>query len=146
MQRVWGSGLVMAVLFMGGVLPAAAEGLRSAGEIRSTLRVALVQAQGDHMAEFFAAIKPFWLISDDGYASAMAKTTAARVDVQKKLGKSLGMEEIKVELVSDTVMKVVYLEKFQRSCLIWNFFFYKPETEWVLTTFEWDESIRSLFM
>jgi len=122
-----------------------AESLKNTGEIRHTLDNAMMKAQSDNFSDFFQAIKPFWLISEDGFNAALAKTSAARTDVHKKLGKSLAVEQVKTEMISDTVLKIVYLEKFQKAPIVWNFYFYKPENEWFLNTFEWEDNIRILY-
>jgi hypothetical protein len=137
--------LTVVIMLLLSLNTAQADGIKSTSEVKAAVGAAMQKAQSDNFSDFFLAIKPYWTISEEGFTTALAKTTSARAEVHKKMGKSLGVEQVKIEMVSDTVLKIVFLEKFQKSLMIWNFYFYKPNTEWFLNTFEWDDNIRTLF-
>lgn len=51
-------------------------------------------------------------------------------------GKHLGMEMIKEEIYSPSLKRMVYVQKFERGFMFWQFYFYKPLDHWVIAQFE----------
>lgn len=47
-------------------------------------------------------------------------------------GKSLGFELVKQQNYSDSLARMVYIVKCEKHPLIWEFYFYKSQNEWVL--------------
>ena len=124
---------------------AGADGLTDVGTVKRVMAGAMAKARVDAFSDFFRTIKPFWLVADEGVRAARDKTIAARKGVRAKMGASLGVELVRTDMVSDDLFRLVYVEKFERSVLIWNFYFYKPHRRWFLSTFEWEDNVRTLF-
>lgn len=65
--------------------------------------------------------------------------------ITQRFGKTLSIEAAAIEEVGESLMLVMYLQKFERHVLRWKFYFYKPRQEWVLNTFTFDDQLFSMF-
>ena len=64
---------------------------------------------------------------------------------KKRFGETLGSEYISTEKVGSSLIKILYIQKFERHIMYWSFYFYKPKDAWVLDTFQSNDSLRLLF-
>ena len=55
--------------------------------------------------------------------------------IEQRFGKTIKVELASVEEVGESLMLVIYIQKFEKHLLRWKFYFYKPNDEWVLNTF-----------
>ena len=46
-------------------------------------------------------------------------------------GEPLGYADVKEEALGGTLLHVTFIEQFRRKPLTWDFFFYKPEQDWL---------------
>lgn len=71
------------------------------------------------------------------------------IDQRKKLsaalGKSLGTVFVRECRLSDLLVRIVYIEKREKNALRWQFIFYKAREAWVISSFNWDANLDSLF-
>jgi hypothetical protein len=99
----------------------------------------------DDMKGLFAFIAAHMPSSDRESIDAIRDSS---VDQRKKLsaalGKSQGVVFIRECRLSDLV-RIVYLEKREKNALRWQFIFFRPRTAWVLSSFNWDANLDSLF-
>jgi hypothetical protein len=78
------------------------------------------------------------------------ETTKMQFEMQvpmyaKRFGKTLGAEYISTEKVGTSLIKIIYIQKFERHLMYWNFYFYKPKNSWVLNTFRSNDQMQLLF-
>ncbi len=52
------------------------------------------------------------------------------------LGSPLGYEFVKEQRYGDSMVRVVYILKYDKGPVIWEFYFYKPKSEWILINME----------
>lgn len=62
-----------------------------------------------------------------------------------RFGKPVGYELLYEKEVGQSLLKVVYLYRFERHATVWNFYFYRGSGGWVLNSFHFDDEIRALF-
>jgi len=65
--------------------------------------------------------------------------------IKERFGKSIGYEYIKTSSIGNSLMKITYIQKFQKHMMVWNFYFYKPEKEWRLNAFYTVDKIEMVF-
>ena len=65
--------------------------------------------------------------------------------LDQRFGKTLAVELAEIEEVGDSLMLVMYIQKFEKHLLRWKFYFYKPKDGWLLNTFNFDDSIQNMF-
>jgi hypothetical protein len=59
-------------------------------------------------------------------------------------GKVLGYELIREEAFGDSVTRLVYLLKSEKHPTVWEFYFYKPESEWFLSNILFNDQFQLL--
>lgn len=59
-------------------------------------------------------------------------------------GTPIGIEKIREEDLSPSLKRIVYLQKFERYPVAWEFYFYKPKDTWVINTLNFKDQIASL--
>jgi hypothetical protein len=90
-------------------------------------------------------IKPYWPFPEDELETVVAQTAQQRNLLAHRLGKSLGFTLVRREVVADTFLRLVYVERFENTGLRWMFTFYKAKDVWKFNGFTWDEEIARLF-
>jgi hypothetical protein len=61
-------------------------------------------------------------------------------------GKPLGeVEFVREEFVGNSLLRLIYLEKFERNAIVWRLTYYRPNGQWFLHTLSWDDKPQDLF-
>jgi hypothetical protein len=90
-------------------------------------------------------VKPYWFFSEDELETVVAQTAQQRNLLANRLGKSIGFTLVRREVVADTLLRLVYVERFENTGLRWMFTFNKVKDVWKFNGFTWDEEIAKLF-
>lgn len=59
-------------------------------------------------------------------------------------GTPIGIEKIREEELSPSLKRLVYLHKFEKYPVAWEFYFYKPKDAWVVYTLKFMDQIDPL--
>lgn len=59
-------------------------------------------------------------------------------------GPPIGMEKIREEDLSPSLKRIVYLQKFEKYPVAWEFYFYKPKDTWVINTLNFKDQVAPL--
>ena len=59
-------------------------------------------------------------------------------------GKPIGIEKIREEDLSPSLKRLVYLQKFEGYPVAWEFYFYRPKTEWLINQIQFKDQVDSL--
>ncbi|MFA5864290.1 MAG: hypothetical protein WC975_06340 [Phycisphaerae bacterium] len=83
--------------------------------------------------------------------SQLKKKTEAIDGLQKQtsaalalLGKPTAFELVKEQRYGESLVRLVYVLKFDIGPLIWEFYFYKPRTDWMLINIEFNDKLDML--
>lgn len=90
-------------------------------------------------------IKPYLIIPEHEFDGLLNSLRMQAPAIEQRFGKVLGAEFFKVEEVGESLMLVMYVQKFEKHIMRWNFYFYKPNETWVLNTFNTDDKIQLMF-
>jgi hypothetical protein len=91
---------------------------------------------------------------DDVFAgSGMAETkpqALAAMKAQLKglfplYGKSLGFEKVSEKDISPSLKKLVYIQKFERTLVVWIGYYYRAKDEWVASNVTYGEEYPKIF-
>lgn len=63
----------------------------------------------------------------------------------KYYGPSIGMELVSAEISGESVLRLTYLIKYEVTGVSWFMTFYKGRDKWVLTDFNYDINMNSIF-
>lgn len=65
--------------------------------------------------------------------------------MSQRFGKSNGYEFIREEKTGESLLRIIYIHRFEKHPMRWSFYFYRGKSGWVLDTFKTDDDIRQLF-
>ena len=99
--------------------------------------------QGD-IKTAFEEMKKYSFMPDSEMDSAYIGTQKQIDIMQNRFGKFTGYELVEQQLVSDSLVRFVYLAKCENHPLVWRFLFYKSEDKWTLNNFTWDDLIQNI--
>lgn len=120
--------------------------LKSDGDVQALCEEALSYIQAGAFVQGVAILRPYALaISTEDVNSLEKQLEEQAPTVRKNYGDAIGYLFISKENLKDTVLKLVYLMKYEKHIIRWSFIFYKPIDSWVLDYFNYDDSIEALF-
>ena len=88
---------------------------------------------------------PYLIIPKSEFETTKSQFAMQAPMFENRFGKTLSSEYISTEKVGSSLIKILYIQKFERHIMYWNFYFYKPKNEWVLNTFRSNDSLELLF-
>jgi len=97
------------------------------------------------ITEALLMMKPYMIIPEAEFDVMKDQLATQAPMIKKRFGKSIGSEFIKVDKVGKSLMRVLYIQKFEKHIMRWVFYFYRPGEGWILNTFTTDDSIKQLF-
>ena len=89
--------------------------------------------------------QPYLIVPEHEFHAMLDQMKMQGPAITQRFGRTLDVEVAAVEEVGKSLMLVMYIQKFERHLLRWKFYFYKPQEEWVLNTFLFDDQIYSMF-
>jgi len=90
-------------------------------------------------------MKPYLIIPESEFNVMLEQTKLQLPTIQGRFGKVVGAEFIKEKTVGKSLLQIIQIQKFEKHIMRWNFMFYSPNGKWVLNSFNFDDSIRSMF-
>ena len=93
----------------------------------------------------FSELKKHWPLPPEEIMELEATTTEQFEIVLSRFGKAKGYEFIEEKVINNTLIKRVYIIKFEKHMLRVQFTYYNNGDGWVLNMFKWDDSISELF-
>jgi hypothetical protein len=90
-------------------------------------------------------LRPNLPIPKSEFNAVRDKTIEQRRAVAERFGKILGYKFVREERVSDFLIRLTYVEKRANHFVRWQFTFYRPQSEWRLNSFVWDDNVEGLF-
>ncbi len=89
--------------------------------------------------------KPYLIIPDHEFEAMLSSLSMQAPMIEQRFGKTIDTEFASIEEVGDSLMKIMYIQKFEKHLMRWQFYFYKPDKEWVLNTFSTDDKLKLMF-
>jgi len=90
-------------------------------------------------------LKPYFVIPEAEFNNMLEKYKLQESMIEHRFGKTVGIEFFAEEEAGESLLRIKYLQKFEKHVMQWNFYFYRPEDKWVLNTFYFDDKIQNLF-
>lgn len=109
-----------------------------AEELSDTTPVAQLAEQAaaligsDKVSEAFEALRPFYPIPKHEIDRIIYKLEQERPQVAAGLGRSLSMERVGVQILGDSFLRHVFLEKHEKHAVVWVFTFDRPKQGWIV--------------
>lgn len=120
--------------------------LKTDRDVQALCEQALAGIQAGAFVQGIAVLRPYATsISTEDVDSLEKQLGEQAPTIRKNYGDAIGFLFISKETLANTVLKLVYLVKYERHIIRWTFIFYKPVDSWVLDYFNYDDSIEALF-
>jgi hypothetical protein len=93
----------------------------------------------------YDSLKPYTVIEDYKIDTLVGKTKQQMIALSSSYGKAMSFERLHEKTVSNTLIQLNYLLKFEQSCLKFRFVLYNNGNGWTITNFKYNEEIDDLF-
>ena len=126
MRRLGLSVLIAALLLP---LDAHGAGLKDEAAARALVDRAMVMLAKDDVRGAVESFVPYWPLPRPEVDAAVSNIIEQRKLFPGRFGKTVGVQFAEQRTVAATVLRIVYLEKFENHAIRWIFIFYKPRSE-----------------
>ncbi len=134
--------IVSLVLFSSNIL---ADTLPSKIEAKELAKNVMTEIGKGNMEAGVKLTKPYLVVPEHEFMALIDQMKMQQPMISQRFGKTISVEIAAIEEVGESLMLVLYLQKFDKHVLRWKFYFYKPRNEWVLNTFTFDDKIDAMF-
>lgn len=115
------------------------------GDVKAKVEEFMELVGVDEVDEAFQILKPYWLFPENEWTQLQIETSQKMTMIEPRYGQTLGYDFVREEIVKDTVLRLIYIQKRERHLIRWRFIFYKPNNMWILNACEWDDELEALF-
>ncbi len=120
--------------------------LKDLGEVRKVTDAAMQFITKDDVRGAVSHLKPYWTsVTETEIEAAVTKMLDQRKGVSPRYGKILGVQFVEQQVVADSYVRLVYLEKREKHLIRWQFYFYRPLSRWQFNMFLADDQAHALF-
>jgi hypothetical protein len=98
-----------------------------------------------NIAGTISQIKPYLALPKAAEAGLEADLQNQYVAVLVQVGSAVGSEFVRQDKFGSTLMRLVYLAKYERGAMRWVFYFYKGSDGWMLSGIRLDRDLDPLF-
>ena len=124
---------------------ASAETLSSKTKAKEFAHDVMTEIGKGNMETGVKLTKPYLIVPEHEFLALLDQMKMQQPAINQRFGKTLNVELAAVEEVGESLMLVMYLQKFENHVLRWKFYFYKPRNSWVLNTFTFDDQLQAMF-
>ncbi len=100
--------------------------------------------KGDIVAAF-DLMKPYVVIGESEFQSTALSSKSQRDQISSRFGKSIGYEFVSSKKVGESLIRLLYIEKTEKTAVPWAFYFYKTSAGWTLNSYAWSGQINQIF-
>ena len=119
--------------------------LSSKDKAKELVRTIMSKVETGNTSEALDLMKPYLIIPLSEFDVMKNQLSLQAPMIEQRFGATLGVELADVQEVGESLMRVMYIQKFEKHLMRWRFYFYKPKEGWVLNTFKTDDSIQLMF-
>lgn len=90
-------------------------------------------------------MKPYTIVPSAEFDAMVGQAALQLPTITQRFGKSLGQEFIGEARVGESLVRLIYISRYERHAMRWRFFLYKGGSGWVINTFLFDDRIHEIF-
>ena len=143
-MKKWIGGLLFVLLLVPGS-SAFAGSLGSLGDVKTLTDSAMKEISGGNIDAGFKALQPYVAFSQEQFGEFKAHVADEQSQIEAHMGKNVGYELVEDKELGTSLYRAVYLQKQEKSALVWYFTFYKGADGWTLNDFNFNDHIKDLF-
>ena len=135
--------LLLSLAFLATLLHA--ETLKSEKELQTLVKEIMTDIGKGETAKGLDLMAPYLVIPQNEFEVTKKQILIQAPLLQEQFGRSLSTEYIRTDKVGSSLIRVIYLQKYEKKVMSWTFYFYKPKDQWVLNAFKSDENLEVIF-
>jgi hypothetical protein len=124
---------------------ALADGFVDESAAKAAVEKAMGMVAVDDIKGAIESFVPYWPIPRAEIDVAIATMVQQRKMIHGRYGKPMGAQFVEARTIAGTLLRVVYLEKYENAAIRWWFMFYKPAAKWRVNGISFDHKIELLF-
>lgn len=139
------SNYVLALVLCALSLTVKAEVLKGPQEARQLADRIMSKVGSGDVDSGLTLMKPYLIVPE---VELEAQRNQAKLQwplLSQRFGACIGQEFIREDRVGESLLRLVYIQKFERHAMRWVFIFYRNNEGWVLNTFKFDDAIQTIF-
>ena len=90
-------------------------------------------------------MKPYSVVPPVEFDAFVAQFQSQLPTLLPRYGKAIGSEFVREDKAGESLLKLTYLAKHEKSAMRWLLVFYRGEKGWVLSDFKFDGNLNALF-
>jgi hypothetical protein len=122
-----------------------AETLSNDSAAKNLATKVMIKVAANDLDAALKILKPYSSISSAEIDSIAIQSKALREQSRQRYGAPIGYEFIDSKKVGNSLLRLRYIEKTEKTVLLWIFNFYKVKESWILNSFYWNEDYKPLF-
>ena len=122
-----------------------AETLKSEKELQTLVKEIMTDISKGETGKGLDLMAPYLVIPQNEFEVTKKQILIQAPLLQEQFGRSLSTEYIRTDKVGSSLIRVIYLQKYEKKVMSWTFYFYKPKDQWVLNAFKSDENLELIF-
>jgi hypothetical protein len=123
----------------------AVESLSSKAATRELAQEVMESVSKDKLKDGLLKLRPYTVVPVAEFDVQMGQMDLQLPAIAQRFGKSLGYDFVEEEQLGESLVQYVYLQKFEKHVMVWRFIFYKPNKEWLLNTWYFNDKVQPLF-
>ena len=105
----------------------------------------LQQIVAGRITEGFGLVLPHAVVTREQMDAFIAQVAKEQESWNERFGKSIGYELLRNDTVGDSMIRTLFLQRFDQHAIVWLFVWYRGSQGWVLNRFSFVEDSASLF-
>jgi len=122
-----------------------ADTLKDENQVEKLAKDVMVHVGKGETVKGLDLMAPYLIIPKSEFETTKNQFAMQAPMLASRFGKTLSSDYVNTEKVGTSLIKIMYIQKFERHLMYWNFYFYKPKDSWVLNTFRSNDRLELLF-
>lgn len=124
---------------------AAASGLPSIAEVKSVTDAVMDKVAKGDLAGGLNTFKSLTIIPPAEFDAMVGQAVMQMPVMTSRYGATLDQEFIKEARIGNSLAELVYIHRFDKHAMRWQFYLYRGKDGWVINTFHFDDRWPELF-
>jgi hypothetical protein len=123
-----------------------AEAFKSVELVKAKIDQVMAKVGTGDIEAGLTMLKPYTIVPTAEMDSMIGQAKLQIPAISQRFGSAVGIEFIGESKVGQSLVRLAYLQKYEKHGLRWLFLLYKGSDGWVINTFVFDDKIQELFL
>ena len=119
--------------------------LKTKDDVKAFAADVMASVAEGKVADGLVKFKPYIIIPESEFTMSLEQLKLQQPVIDQRFGQTVGVELIDIEEQGESLMLIVYIQKFEKHVMRWKMYFYKPKDKWILNTYSTDDQLQLMF-